>query len=126
MVTTPSGHSKLSTELKRSTIQTARFAVERLRLRRDNPKINLGSGATVVERGTSCGELTLQFNWWRAIYHFARPAKRASLRQIISEHSSWPRYQSRTPAQAAGLTDRPWTVLEARSVSYSALPFPTG
>lgn len=58
----------------------------------------------------SLSELTLQFEWWRAVYHFTRP--HGSLRQVIGEPSSPPRYRSRTPAQAAGLTHHRWTVQE--------------
>ncbi len=58
----------------------------------------------------SLSELTLQFEWWRAVYHFTRP--HGSLRQVIGEPSSPPRYRSRTPTQAAGLTHHRWTVQE--------------
>jgi IS1 family transposase len=58
----------------------------------------------------SLRELALQFEWWRAVYHFARPHN--SLRQLIGEQSLRPRYRSRTPAQAAGLTHHRWTVRE--------------
>jgi len=58
----------------------------------------------------SLSKLALQFEWWRAVYHFTRPHR--SLRQVIGEPSARPRYRSRTPAQAAGLTDRRWTVQE--------------
>jgi len=63
----------------------------------------------------SVGELTLQFEWWRVVYHFARP--HVSLRQVLGETtsgSSRRRYRQRTPAQAAGLTAtrRYWRVLE--------------
>jgi IS1 family transposase/transposase-like protein len=61
----------------------------------------------------SLGELALQFEWWRAVYHFTRP--HSSLRQVIGEQSLRPRYRSRTPAQAAGLTHHRWTVLELLS-----------
>lgn len=83
-------------------IQTARFAVERLNLTIRRSIAGLARRSWCVAH--SLGELALQFNWWRAVYHFARP--HASLRQIISEHSSRPRYRLRTPAQAAGLTNR--------------------
>jgi IS1 family transposase/transposase-like protein len=58
----------------------------------------------------SLSELALQFEWWRAVYHFTRP--HSSLRQVIGEQSLRPRYRSRTPAQAAGLTHHRWTVQE--------------
>jgi IS1 family transposase len=56
----------------------------------------------------SLSELTLHFEWWRAYYHFVRP--HASLRQLTGR--TRPRYRSRTPAQAAALTDHRWTVRE--------------
>ncbi len=58
----------------------------------------------------SLSELTLPFEWWRAVYHFTRPHR--SLRQVIGAQSLRPRYRSRTPAQAAGLTHHRWTVTE--------------
>jgi transposase InsO family protein len=59
----------------------------------------------------SLSELAFQFEWWRAYYHYARP--HASLRQAIGRATlqrRQPRYRQRTPAQAAGLTTRRWTV----------------
>jgi transposase InsO family protein len=58
----------------------------------------------------STQDLALQFDWWRAIYHFVRPHH--SLRQKIASPAGRPRYRSRTPAQAAGVTRRHWSVLE--------------
>jgi len=58
----------------------------------------------------SLSELAWQFEWWRAVYHITRP--HSSLRQAIGEQPLRPRYQSRTPAQAAGLTNHRWTVQE--------------
>ena len=66
----------------------------------------------------SLGELTFQFEWWRAYYHFARP--HASLRQPVADQAPTPtrqRYRVRTPAQAAGLTGHRWTVLELLACS---------
>jgi IS1 family transposase len=58
-------------------------------------------------------ELTLQFDWWRAVYHFTRP--HVGLRQGLANPPigrTRRRYRQRTPAQAASLTQRRWTVLE--------------
>lgn len=69
----------------------------------------------------SLNELALQFEWWRAYYHYARP--HASLRQVIGGATSQrgqPRYRQRTPAQAAGLTTRRWTV--RMLIAYPAPP----
>jgi transposase-like protein/IS1 family transposase len=58
----------------------------------------------------SIPDLALQFDWWRAIYHFVKPHH--SLRQKVTSAAGQPRYRLRTPAQAAGLTRRRWSVLE--------------
>lgn len=73
----------------------------------------------------SLNELALQFEWWRGYYHFARP--HASLRQVISGATSprgQPRYRQCTPAQAAALTTRRWTV--PMLISYPAPPLQVG
>jgi len=54
--------------------------------------------------------LLAHLEWWRAYYHFVRP--HASLR--VAQ-----RYRQRTPAVAAGRTDRRWT---AREVLCHPLP----
>jgi IS1 family transposase len=72
----------------------------------------------------SLSELALQFEWWRAVYHFARP--HASLRQLVNDNSTGsarPRYRLRTPAQAAGLVARRWSVQQL--LSYPAPPLPS-
>lgn len=66
----------------------------------------------------SLNGLALQFEWWRAVYHFAKP--HFGLRLVIGESSPHLRYRPRTPAQAAGLTNRRWTVLDV--LSCPALP----
>ncbi len=63
--------------------------------------------------------LELQFQWWRAYYHFVRP--HGSLRERLAE----PRarcgkqrpqvYRRRTPAMAVGVTDHRWSVEEVLS-----------
>jgi IS1 family transposase len=63
--------------------------------------------------------LELQFQWWRAYYHFVRPHR--SVREPLAE----PRvrrgkqrpqvYRKRTPAMAVGITDHRWTVVEVLS-----------
>ena len=61
-------------------------------------------------------QLFVQLEWWRGYYHFVRP--HASLRQRLAHPlprggRSQPRqYQPRTPAMAAGLTSRRWTVCD--------------
>ncbi len=63
-------------------------------------------------------DLALQFDWWRAIYHFVKPHH--ILRQKIETPNGRLRYRARTPAQTAGLTRRRWSVLELLSCPPSA------
>jgi IS1 family transposase len=73
----------------------------------------------------SLGELTLQFEWWRAVYHLTRPHH--SLRQPLRTSPAQPtrqRFRPRTTAQAAGLTSRRWTILQV--LSYPAPPLASG
>jgi transposase-like protein/IS1 family transposase len=61
-------------------------------------------------------QLLAHLDWWRAYYHFARP--HASLRVPLAQPSAGGgrrrprRYRQRTPAMAAGLTGRRWSVRE--------------
>ena len=61
-------------------------------------------------------QLLIQLEWWRGYYHFVRP--HASLRVPLAQPSEWGgrrvprRYRQRTPAMAAGLTSRRWTVCD--------------
>jgi IS1 family transposase len=61
-------------------------------------------------------ELELHLQWWRGYYHFARyhESLRVQFSQPIQRKGKQtPRhYRSRTPAMAARLTSRRWTVLE--------------
>jgi IS1 family transposase len=60
--------------------------------------------------------LMAHLEWWRGYYHFCRP--HASLRlawslpQCADGPGRRPRYQQRTPAMAAGLTRRCWSVVD--------------
>ena len=69
--------------------------------------------------------LRVQLEWWRAYYHFVRPHRslRVALPQPGGRGDSLAarRYRQRTPAMAAGLTDRRWTVRELL-----LLPLPSG
>jgi IS1 family transposase/transposase-like protein len=56
--------------------------------------------------------LLTHVQWWQAFYHFARPHQ--SLRQRVPGLTR--RYQPRTPAMAAGLTDHVWSVRELLSL----------
>ena len=67
--------------------------------------------------------LLAQLEWWRGYYHFVRP--HAALRVALTQPRERggrglpQRYRQRTPAMAAGLTRRRWTVPELL-----ALPLP--
>jgi len=67
--------------------------------------------------------LLAHLEWWRAYYHFVRP--HASLRVVLAQPQARggkrlaQRYRQRTPAMAAGKTNRRWT---AREVLCSPLP----
>jgi transposase-like protein len=72
--------------------------------------------------------LLLHLDWWRGYYHFARPhaSLRVALEQPIDRggNRQRQRYRQRTPAMAAGLTRRRWTVGELLAVPL--LPAPMG
>ncbi len=61
-------------------------------------------------------QLLAQLHWWRGYYHFVRPhaALRVPLAQPIERGGRRKprRYRDRTPAMAAGLTRRRWSVRE--------------
>jgi IS1 family transposase len=61
-------------------------------------------------------ELMEHLEWWRSYYHFVRPHESLALElsnPAPRKGKQRPRkYRKRTPAQAAGLTDRRWTVRE--------------
>jgi IS1 family transposase len=115
---------QLTTALRSSgesgTIQTA--FVERLNL-------TVRQAVTALTRRTwgiaqSPAELLLHLQWWRAYYHFTRP--HASLDEPLAEprlrggRRLPQRRRPRTPAQAVGLTDHRWKIVEL--LSY---PLPT-
>jgi transposase InsO family protein len=68
-------------------------------------------------------QLLLHLEWWRAYYHFVRQHESlgVKLRQPIEPGGNRQpqRYRQRTPAMAAGLTSRRWTVRDVL-----ALPLP--
>ncbi len=69
-------------------------------------------------------QLLTHLDWWRAYYHFVRPHR--SLRVVGAQPCSHGgghaarQHRQRTPAMAAGLTDRRWTARELL-----LLPLPT-
>ena len=69
-------------------------------------------------------QLLAHLEWWRAYYHFVRP--HASLRIALPQPRERggrllaQRYRQRTPAMAAGRTNRRWTAREV--LSYSLPP----
>ncbi len=70
--------------------------------------------------------LLAQLEWWRGYYHFVRP--HASLRVPLAEpiarggRRKPQRYRQRTPAMAAGLTCRRWTVRDLLLVPLPPAP----
>ncbi len=100
-------------------IQTAFIERLNLTLRRSIAGLARRSWSTF----RSLSELTLQFEWWRAVYHFAKPHATLRVRQVIDGRTPdgvRPRYRQRTPAQAAGLVPRRWTVQQL--LTYPAPP----
>jgi hypothetical protein len=73
-------------------------------------------------------QLLTHLEWWRAYYHFVRPHE--SLREALTQPIERggrripQRYRQRTPAMAAGLTNRRWTVWDLLTVPL--LPEPLG
>ncbi len=72
--------------------------------------------------------MLIAVEWWRGYYHFVRPHASLRLplaRPIVRGGRQVPRrYRQRTPAMAAGLTIRRWTVRELLLVPLP--PAPTG
>ena len=70
--------------------------------------------------------LLAQLEWWRSYYHFVRPhaSLRVPLAQPIERGGQRlpRRYRQRTPAVAAGLTSRRWTVRELLLVPLPSAP----
>jgi len=92
----------------RELIQTA--FIERINL-------TMRQGIAPLSRRTwslakSQESLLIHVEWWRGFYHFARPHQ--SLRLRVPGLTR--RYQERTPAMAAGMTDHVWTVGELLSL----------
>jgi IS1 family transposase len=73
-------------------------------------------------------ELLLHLEWWRAYYHFVRPHEtlRLELRQPLERGGNRlpQRYRQRTPAMAAGLVSRRWTVRDL--LTLPLVPAPQG
>ncbi len=73
-------------------------------------------------------QLLLHLEWWRAYYHFVRPHE--SLQQALAHPidrggKRQPlRYRQRTPAMAAGVTRRRWTVRDL--LAWPLVPQPMG
>ena len=76
--------------------------------------------------GKPAPQLLAHLEWWRAYYHFVRP--HASLRVALVQPRERggkllaQRFRQRTPAMAAGRTNRRWTVREV--LSYPLPPVP--
>jgi IS1 family transposase/transposase-like protein len=107
--------STLRSHGESGTIQTAFF--ERLNL-------TVRQAVRALTRRTwgvaqSSTELMLHLDWWRGYYHFTRP--HTSLSEPLAEPrlrggKHLPRrFRARTPAQAVGVTDHRWTIVELLS-----------
>jgi IS1 family transposase len=86
--------------------------------------LTLRQGVALLTRRTwgtaqEMSELVLHVEWWRGYYHFARyhEALRTNLPMPRARKGKQLacRYRSQTPAMAAGVTTRRWTVLEVIS-----------
>jgi len=92
------------------------------------------SVAALVRRTWSTAQeapqLLVHLEWWRAYYHFVRPHE--SLREVLAQPLERggkrlpQRYRQRTPAMAAGLTSRRWTVREMLVVPLPPAPMGAG
>jgi transposase-like protein/IS1 family transposase len=75
-------------------------------------------------------QLLLHVEWWRGYYHFVRPhtSLRVALGQPIARGGKRQpqRYRQRTPAMAAGLTSRRWTVREVLLLPLLPMPMDVG
>jgi hypothetical protein len=75
-------------------------------------------------------QLLMHLEWWRGYYHFVRP--HASLRVALGQplerggRRQPQRYRQRTPAMAAGLTSRRWTVHDLLTVPLPPEPVGAG
>ncbi len=71
-------------------------------------------------------QLLAHLEWWRSYYHFVRPhaSLRVALAQPIERGGKRlpRRYRQRTPAMAAGLASRRWTVHELLAVPLPPAP----
>ena len=70
----------------------------------------------------SSGELMFHLEWWMACYHFARPHTSlgeplAELRHCVGNRLHQRRHP-RTPAQAIGVADHRWTIVELLRGAY--------
>jgi IS1 family transposase/transposase-like protein len=75
-------------------------------------------------------QLLVHLEWWRGYYHFVRPheALRVTLVQPIDRGDKRlpQRYRQRTPAMAAGLTGKRWTVKELLAIPFPPAPIGVG
>jgi transposase InsO family protein len=75
-------------------------------------------------------QLLLHLEWWRGYYHFVRPhtALRTPLAQPLDRGGKHQpqRYRQRTPAMAAGLTSRRWTVQDLLALPMPSPPMRAG
>jgi len=102
----------------RATIQTAFVERVNLTLRQAQGKLLRQSVAGLARRTWSMAvapaELEVHLMWYQAYYHFSRPHEslRLTYTNTNAKGEEVVRYRNRTPAMAAGLTRRRFTVKE--------------
>lgn len=91
-------------------LNTAFIERVNLTLRQSGSALNRRSWSTAQH----APQLLLHLEWWRAQYHFARPHEALRVARVSPRQRGGNRlprrYRQRTPAMAAGLTTRRWTV----------------
>ena len=124
--------------MRSGTVEELRAALRTLGLRGrlntafvEGVNLTLRRGVAALARRTwataqGAPALLAQLEWWRAYYHFVRlhQALRVPLATPIARggRRAPRRYQQRTPAMAAGLTSRRWTVQDLLQLPLPPLP----
>jgi hypothetical protein len=105
----------------RGTVNTAFIERLNLTVRQGVPALTRRTWATAQ----TPARLRLHLEWWRGYYHFVRPHRSlrvACAAPAVSDHlRRRRRYRARTPAMAAGFTQRRWTVADLLAVPCGVL-----
>jgi transposase InsO family protein len=124
--------------MRRGTIEEFRATLRKLGLSGrlntafiERVNLTIRQGVAALARRTwataqGAPALLAQLEWWRGYYHFVRLHQllRVSLATPITRggRRAPRRYHQRTPAMAAGLTTRRWTVQDLLQVPLPPLP----